>query len=179
MSDQWKGRGRWSGVSPPLSAYHRSTTLEMKQTHPGAQGWLHLAAASAIALIRSACIAASNTPTAALQVTPVATFTATALAASRQLTEMTISTGAEVLSSTVTPTPAEAQHSNQIKVALRMVVAGLGRPVDVTHAGDASNRLFIVEKGGTIRPFFNRLVRWRPSPESRLFTAIDSSQKLC
>ncbi len=38
-------------------------------------------------------------------------------------------------------------------IGLESVVSGLAKPVLVTHAGDGSGRLFIVEKGGTIRIF--------------------------
>ena len=36
-------------------------------------------------------------------------------------------------------------------VQLVPVVSGLASPVFVGHAGDGSNRLFIVEQGGTLR----------------------------
>jgi glucose/arabinose dehydrogenase len=36
-------------------------------------------------------------------------------------------------------------------VELRLTAQGLDRPVYVAHAGDGSNRLFIVEQGGRIR----------------------------
>ena len=36
-------------------------------------------------------------------------------------------------------------------VALRQIVTGLSSPVQVTHAGDRSGRLFVVEQGGRIR----------------------------
>ena len=38
-----------------------------------------------------------------------------------------------------------------LSLALTEVIDGLATPVFATHAGDGSNRLFIVEKGGTIR----------------------------
>ena len=38
-----------------------------------------------------------------------------------------------------------------IDVALRPVVDGLEAPLGVTHAGDGSGRLFVVEQGGTVR----------------------------
>jgi glucose/arabinose dehydrogenase len=37
------------------------------------------------------------------------------------------------------------------QIALRMLPYGFDRPLFLTHAGDGSGRLFIVEKGGTIR----------------------------
>jgi hypothetical protein len=47
---------------------------------------------------------------------------------------------------TYLPAPLIAQQ-----IALTPVVTGLSSPVFVAHAGDASNRLFIVERGGIIR----------------------------
>lgn len=41
------------------------------------------------------------------------------------------------------------------QVQLQLLVAGLAQPVYVTHAGDGSGRLFIVEQGGVIRIFKN------------------------
>jgi glucose/arabinose dehydrogenase len=41
----------------------------------------------------------------------------------------------------------------QISLRLEPVAGGLDRPVLMTHASDGSGRLFIVEKGGTIRIF--------------------------
>jgi glucose/arabinose dehydrogenase len=53
-----------------------------------------------------------------------------------------------------TPTaPPEAPHPEQVRLKLEPVAGGLDRPVFVTHAGDGGGRLFIVEKGGTIRVF--------------------------
>ncbi len=57
------------------------------------------------------------------------------------------------------PTPATSAPTDgtivtpptQLNLALTEVVADLATPVFATHAGDGSNRLFIVEKGGTIR----------------------------
>jgi glucose/arabinose dehydrogenase len=47
-------------------------------------------------------------------------------------------------------------------VALRRIVAGLSSPVQVTHAGDRSGRLFIVEQGGRIRILKNGRLLPRP-----------------
>jgi len=50
------------------------------------------------------------------------------------------------------PTAApEMPRLEQISLRLEPVASGLYRPVLATHAGDSSGRLFIVEKGGTIR----------------------------
>jgi glucose/arabinose dehydrogenase/predicted small lipoprotein YifL len=47
--------------------------------------------------------------------------------------------------------PLEVPRLEQVRLRLEPVAGGLDRPVFVTHAGDGSGRLFIVEKGGTIR----------------------------
>jgi len=51
------------------------------------------------------------------------------------------------------PTPAStvAFAPEGVTLALETVVEGLAAPLFVTHAGDGSNRLFVVEKAGTIR----------------------------
>jgi len=41
------------------------------------------------------------------------------------------------------------------QIQLQLLVAGLAQPVYITHAGDGSGRLFIVEQGGVIRIFKN------------------------
>ncbi|HET9528708.1 MAG TPA: PQQ-dependent sugar dehydrogenase, partial [Blastocatellia bacterium] len=46
---------------------------------------------------------------------------------------------------------ASGQAPNGSSLQLQPVVTGLSSPVFVTHAGDQSNRLFIVEKGGIIK----------------------------
>src|SRR5262245_4940866 len=49
--------------------------------------------------------------------------------------------------------PVSAQTS--LTLALDSIVTGLSLPVFVTHAGDGSNRLFVVEQAGRIRIFQN------------------------
>jgi glucose/arabinose dehydrogenase len=56
--------------------------------------------------------------------------------------------------------PTSEQSSNV--VALGMVTTGLERPVYLTHAGDGSGRLFVVEKPGRIRVIENGQVRTTP-----------------
>jgi glucose/arabinose dehydrogenase len=52
---------------------------------------------------------------------------------------------------TPSPTPAAVSPPNPNAYALRRIVSGLEEPVFLTHAGDGSGRLFIVEQPGTIR----------------------------
>lgn len=54
------------------------------------------------------------------------------------------------------PPPAPAQPepptaSQMPPIALQQIVAGFDRPLHITHAGDGSGRLFVVEKVGRIR----------------------------
>ena len=49
--------------------------------------------------------------------------------------------------------PVKAQSS--LSVSLQPLITGLTQPVYVTHAGDGSNRLFVVEQAGTIRIYAN------------------------
>src|SRR3990172_5963642 len=44
---------------------------------------------------------------------------------------------------------APAAHA-QLSISLQQVISGLDSPVFVTHAGDGSNRLFVVEQPGRI-----------------------------
>src|SRR5688500_19924813 len=46
----------------------------------------------------------------------------------------------------------------QVVVEVVPVAGGFSSPLYVTHAGDGSNRLFIVEKSGTIRILINGAV---------------------
>ncbi|MDR7521986.1 MAG: PQQ-dependent sugar dehydrogenase [Armatimonadota bacterium] len=60
--------------------------------------------------------------------------------------------------SVLTPSrpPAPARRPGPVRQAvLRPVVSGLSQPVYVTHAGDGSGRLFIVEQAGLVRIFRN------------------------
>jgi glucose/arabinose dehydrogenase len=48
-------------------------------------------------------------------------------------------------------TRAQAVDPSSVRLALEPLPAELDRPVHLTHAGDGSGRLFVVEKGGRIR----------------------------
>lgn len=52
--------------------------------------------------------------------------------------------------------------SDQIAIALTPYVGGFDRPVHITHAGDGSQRLFVVEQEGVIRVVKNRALRNTP-----------------
>ncbi len=52
---------------------------------------------------------------------------------------------------TAVPTPTRPPELDALKLALQPVAEGLRSPVYVTHAGDGSGRLFLVEKPGLIR----------------------------
>ncbi|MFN7943322.1 MAG: PQQ-dependent sugar dehydrogenase [Thermoanaerobaculia bacterium] len=58
-------------------------------------------------------------------------------------------------------------------IALLPVVSGLAHPLFLTHAGDGSGRLFIVEQGGTIRVVENG--RLRPVPFLDAAAMLDES----
>ena len=47
--------------------------------------------------------------------------------------------------------PARAQTSELPTLALQPFVSGVSAPIGITHAGDGSGRVFIIEQGGRIR----------------------------
>ncbi|HXE74406.1 MAG TPA: PQQ-dependent sugar dehydrogenase [Candidatus Xenobia bacterium] len=47
--------------------------------------------------------------------------------------------------------PAAGQDPGAPAIALQPIVTGLSRPIDITNAGDGSNRLFIAQKNGVVR----------------------------
>ena len=73
-------------------------------------------------------------------------------AAVRLPTPTPIVAGAEVAAAEVAaPTRAAVSDPASLSLTLTPIVEGLDQPVFVTHAGDGSQRLFIVEKSGAIR----------------------------
>ncbi|RPI35445.1 MAG: hypothetical protein EHM67_13765, partial [Hyphomicrobiaceae bacterium] len=78
--------------------------------------------------------------------TPVATDTPVA-AASPSVTSVPTQASA----ATSAPAAAAAPDLDSLRIALAPVVQGLASPLYVTHAGDGSGRLFVVEKKGAIR----------------------------
>ncbi len=53
-------------------------------------------------------------------------------------------------SATVTPTPQPVFDPDRIAIGPQKVISGLTQPVFLTHAGDGSQRLFVVERPGRI-----------------------------
>lgn len=74
-----------------------------------------------------------------------------------------------------TPAVAETTVAGQGSFTLEVqpVVTDLDRPVHVTHAGDGSGRLFVVEKAGTIRIVADNATR--PQPFLDITTLVGSS----
>lgn len=97
------------------------------------------------------------TPTAS---TPLPTFTNTPLATSlspelEPQSTPTATQAALVLLPTVTPVSAVNFDPQQHQLGLRPFLSDLDRPLFMTHAGDGSGRIFVVEKVGTIQVFID------------------------
>ncbi|HLA17373.1 MAG TPA: PQQ-dependent sugar dehydrogenase [Candidatus Limnocylindrales bacterium] len=75
----------------------------------------------------------------------------------------------------VAPGPATAFDPNAIDISLTPIVSGLSSPVLVTHAGDGSDRLFIVEQGGYIRILSGGTLR--PQPFADLHASISTGSE--
>ena len=73
---------------------------------------------------------------------------------------------------TATPT-ARPFDPGRVSLDVELVLGGLDRPVFVTHAGDSSDRLFIVERGGTIRVAVDGVLL--PEPFLDVTTLVKSS----
>src|SRR5689334_3383365 len=54
------------------------------------------------------------------------------------------------------------QDQESLSIKLEQIISGLNQPVYVTHAGDRSGRLFIVEQPGRILIFQNGSLLQRP-----------------
>lgn len=94
--------------------------------------------------------APTETPTATPTPEPTATPTETA-------TPTPTETATPTSTPTATPTPDPWPH-----VSLVPVVAGLSHPVQITHAGDGSGRIFAVEQAGRIRIIRDGVLRAPP-----------------
>ena len=92
------------------------------------------------------------TPTNVPTLAPTATATP---AASPTPTKAPIATATPISAATVAPTsrplPSISGQFDGLTLGLAPVISGLDEPVFITHAGDGSDRLFIVEKRGAIR----------------------------
>ncbi len=87
------------------------------------------------------------TPTATVTPSPTSTHTPSPTA-----TETATPTRTPTVTPTPTATaPATPTRSLWPQLALTPVTSGLWRPVHITHAGDGSDRLFVVEQSGRIR----------------------------
>ncbi|MEW6731256.1 MAG: PQQ-dependent sugar dehydrogenase [Acidobacteriota bacterium] len=58
--------------------------------------------------------------------------------------------------------PPSVQAQNELTIALEETVSGLENPIYLTHAGDGSGRLFIIEQEGRIRIFQNGTLLSKP-----------------
>ena len=96
---------------------------------------------------------------------------ATEVAAATEVavTEVAVSTEVPVTEAAVTevaitdmPTPAQEVSVESLSIGLEQVVDGFSLPVAVVSAQDGSNRLFVVEKGGTIRIVEDGVLREEP-----------------
>jgi len=107
-------------------------------------------AAQAPTLAPTAAPTTALTPTKIPTPTPAATVTPTA-----SLTPTEAPTATPIPAATIAPTstssPSISGQLNGLTLSLTTWVTGLRQPIFVTHAGDGSNRLFIVEKRGVIR----------------------------
>lgn len=117
------------------------------------------------ALFLSACTApASNRAEPPAAIMPASTPTATATPpASDDVSEAEAAPQINVALPTPTPTPAIAALApDQIRLRLEPVYRGFELPVFLTHAGDGSGRLFVVEKTGKIWVIDNGEVQSTP-----------------
>ena len=76
-----------------------------------------------------------------------------------------------VAEATAAPTENDSAHLETLEIQLQEVTGGLAQPLKVVSAYDGSNRLFIVEKEGTIKTVLNGEV----TPE----TFLDITERVC
>lgn len=96
------------------------------------------------AILLVGCTAPSTPPAAPVDTPSSEASTATPDAPTTPTVE------ANIVLPTVTPTPITIDLA-AMNLAVEPVLSGLERPVFVTHAGDGSRRIFVVEKPGRIR----------------------------
>jgi glucose/arabinose dehydrogenase len=117
-------------------------------------------------LLLTACGSQAATPTVRPTTTP-AIVPATATPQPTPVPPTTVAPTAQTIATatlvppaaTETPVPTTAPSPSfdpdVTRFAVRQLVSGLADPVFVTHAGDGSQRLFVVEKPGTVRILAN------------------------
>src|SRR3712207_3614121 len=71
------------------------------------------------------------------------------------------------------PTVPPAVQAASAPVTLTQVLSGFRQPLFVTHAGDGRNRLFVVEKGGTLQVAVDGQIQ--PTPFLDLSRVVRSS----
>lgn len=131
-----------------------------------------------LVLLLSGCNASPATPTVSLTIVPPPTATpAPATPTSppspttvAKPTQAATATSSPTATAVPTPTASDVPTSAPLatfdpavtQVAVKQVLSGLDSPVFVTHAGDGSQRLFVVEKPGIIRILANDDLLPRP-----------------
>jgi glucose/arabinose dehydrogenase len=86
-------------------------------------------------------------------------------------------TPSEPATAAVSLSPLKPDAAQIPPLALQRIAGGLDRPLFVTHAGDGSNRLFIVEKPGIIRIFVNGSLVAKPFLDLRDRVNSGSSER--
>src|SRR5439155_25399704 len=110
--------------------------------------------AAATALVSPAVATPSPVATAtAIATRPggAGTPTATGVIPFPTSTAQPTATGVAPLATSTAQPPAAPFDPQRVALGLEEVARGLKQPLFVTHAGDGSGRLFVAEKGGTIR----------------------------
>jgi len=95
------------------------------------------------ALTGAACGDSGPSPATSVAQSPTKTATATA-------TVTVPGVASDTPAATEEPTPSPVEDPLALPLALQPAITGLERPTFVTHAGDGSGRLFVLEKAGRI-----------------------------
>lgn len=126
-----------------------------------------VAAFGLFALVLAACTqptpARDEAPPATVAATAAPTDTAAPVATSAAGSTPTDAASASAVLPTPTPAPVIAVLApNQVQLRLEPVYAGFELPIFLTHAGDGSGRLFVVEKTGKIWVIVDDVVQTTP-----------------
>ncbi len=118
-------------------------------------------------VVLTACGAPAQEPSgqaspAPATVTPPAAATATALPSPSPPAATETAPPPTATPKTETPPPPAATFPDPGQYTWNLVAAGLTRPLDLTHAGDGSGRLFVVEQPGVVRVILNGAVQAQP-----------------